>query len=257
MGCCSARCCCSKGWRWSSSARYASASAEFTRRLVIMLVAGAVATSFLTLAAAADEFARTRGSAISLIDFFSRGRWSGHIADVNAAGSVLCHDGILALGVGFADRKWRPAWLVSGVVLFLAMLMTGSRTAVAAAGLVAIVFSCGLRLHTPAMPSAPPALQAQCLPLALPFSWYSHRRHPLSSSEFAGCFFKPPPECCWQIRLLESASASTACGRDILGRRRCYKSGDPIMRITTSLRSRRARTHRPRPRFWSSSPHRS
>ena len=54
------------------AARYASTSAEFTRRLVIMLVAGAVATAFLTLAARADEFARTRGSATSMIWTFSR-----------------------------------------------------------------------------------------------------------------------------------------------------------------------------------------
>ena len=121
------------------AARHASTSPEFTRRLVIMLVAGAVATSFLTLAAAADEFAQTRGSATSLIDFFSRGRWSGHIADLNAAGSYFAMTAFLALGMGFTDRKWRSAWLASGAVLLVTMLMTGSRTAVAAAGLVAIL----------------------------------------------------------------------------------------------------------------------
>ncbi len=119
--------------------RYARASADFTRRLVIMLVVGAVTTSFLTLVAAANDFARTPGSATSLIDFFSRGRWSGHIGDVNAAGSYFAMTAFLALGMGFTDRRWRAAWLTSGAWLFVTMLMTGSRTAVAASGLIGVL----------------------------------------------------------------------------------------------------------------------
>ncbi len=45
----------------------------------------------------------------------------------------------LALGMGFKDREWRWAWLATGTVFLLTMLMTGSRTAVAAAGLVGVL----------------------------------------------------------------------------------------------------------------------
>jgi hypothetical protein len=133
------------------AARYASTSAEFTRRLVITLVAGAVATAFLTLAAAADEFARS-GSATSVVDFFSRGRWSGHIADVNAAGSYFAMTAFLALGMGFKDRKWRAAWLTSGAWLFVTMLMTGSRTAVAASGLISVLIFVRIAMSHPRYP---------------------------------------------------------------------------------------------------------
>jgi O-antigen ligase/polysaccharide polymerase Wzy-like membrane protein len=119
--------------------RYARTSADFTRHLVIMLVVGAVATAVLTLVAVAGDFAATRQPEISVLDFFARGRWSGHISDVNAAGSYFAMMAFLALGLGLNDREWRSAWLATGGVLLLTMLMTGSRTAVAAAGLVGVL----------------------------------------------------------------------------------------------------------------------
>jgi hypothetical protein len=119
--------------------RYVTTSADFTRRLVVMLVVGAIATAILTLVGVAGDFAQTRESGASLVDFFARGRWSGHIADLNAAGSYFAMTAFLTLGMGFKDRQWRSAWLGSSAVLFLAMLMSGSRTAVAAAGLVGVL----------------------------------------------------------------------------------------------------------------------
>jgi O-antigen ligase len=119
--------------------RYVSASAQFIRRLIITLVSGAIATAMLTLTAVATEFAQTRGSDSSVIDFFARGRWSGHISDVNAAGSYFAMMALLALGLGLRDREWRWPWLVSGGALLLTTLVTGSRTAAAAIGVVATV----------------------------------------------------------------------------------------------------------------------
>jgi O-antigen ligase len=119
--------------------RYVSASAPFARRLVTMLVLGAVATATLTVVSAAGDFAQTRASGTSLAEFFSRGRWSGHISDVNAAGSYFAMMAFLSFGIGFTDRKWRLAWLVCGAAFAMTMLMTGSRTAVVAAALVGIV----------------------------------------------------------------------------------------------------------------------
>ena len=119
--------------------RYVSASASFMRRVVVMLVLGAVATAMLTLTAAATQFEQSRGSAGSLIDFFARGRWSGHISDVNAAGSYFAMMALLALGMAFRNRDWRWAWSVTGAALLLTTLMTGSRTAAAALGVVAVL----------------------------------------------------------------------------------------------------------------------
>ena len=119
--------------------RYVSSSAEFMRRLIVTLVFGALATAMLTLTAVATQAEQSLGSGGSLIDFFARGRWSGHISDVNAAGSYFAMMALLAVGTGFRDREWRWPWLASGGALLLTTLMTGSRTAAAALGIVAVL----------------------------------------------------------------------------------------------------------------------
>jgi hypothetical protein len=144
---------------------YVATSAEFARRLIIMLVVGAVATASLTFVAAAEEFAQTRESATSLIDFFSRGRWSGHISDLNAAASYFAMMAFLALGMGFKDRAWRWAWLATGTVLLLTTLMTGSRTAVAAAGLVGVLVFARAAISHPSYPVR--AVSTACVVLAV------------------------------------------------------------------------------------------
>ena len=118
--------------------RYAEASARFARQLAAVLVVGAVATATLTFMAASGDFMEIRQSSASLVDFFVRGRWSGHISDLNAAGSYFAMTALLATGIGFNDPKWRALWLPMGGVLLAAMLLTGSRTAVAATGLVVV-----------------------------------------------------------------------------------------------------------------------
>jgi hypothetical protein len=149
---------------------YAKTSADFTRHLVIMLVIGAAATAVLTLVAVAGDFAETRQPEISVLDFFARGRWSGHISDVNAAGSYFAMMTFLTLGMGFKDRKWRSAWLATGGVLFLTMLMTGSRTAVAAAGIIGVlVFA---RVATSHSSYLVRAVSAACVVLAVGAALY-------------------------------------------------------------------------------------
>ena len=118
------------------AARYVSTSAVFTRRLVVMLVVGAIATAILAVTTAADAFAQTRAEGTSIADFFAQGRWVGHISDVNAAGSYFAMIAFIAIGLGVTDRTWRLVWMTAGAVLFIAMLMAGSRTAVAATGVV-------------------------------------------------------------------------------------------------------------------------
>ncbi len=118
--------------------RYAEASARFARQLAAMLVVGALATATLTFMAASGDFMAMRQTGASFVDFFARGRWSGHIVDVNAAGSYFAMTAFLATGIGFNDRKWRRLWLSMGAVLFVAMFLTGSRTAVAATGFVVV-----------------------------------------------------------------------------------------------------------------------
>ena len=118
------------------AARYVSTSAVFTRRLVVLLIVGAIATAILAVTTAAGAFAETRAAGTSSADFFARGRWVGHISDVNAAGSFFAMIAFVAIGLGLTDRTWKAAWIIAGVVLIVAMLMAGSRTAVGAAGIV-------------------------------------------------------------------------------------------------------------------------
>lgn len=151
--------------------RYARTSAEFTRRLVTMLVAGAIVTAILTLVAAAGDVAQTRRAAASVLDLFAHGRWSGHIADVNAAGSFFAMTAFLAIGMGVKERRWRTTWLASGAMLFLTMLMTGSRTAVATAGVVGIIVFARVVIshssHTVRALSAAGAVLAACVAVYL------------------------------------------------------------------------------------------
>jgi hypothetical protein len=119
-------------------ARHVSTSPLFTRRLIVMLISGAIGTAILAVTTAADAFVRTRAAGTSSADFFAHGRWVGHISDVNAAGSYFAMTAFIALGLGVLNRSWRPAWITAGGVLFVAMLIAGSRTAVAAAGVVGV-----------------------------------------------------------------------------------------------------------------------
>ncbi len=125
---------------------YARQSPEFARRLVIMLVAGAVATTVLTFLDVADDVGSTNAGAASAVELIIQGRWSGHIRDVNAAGSFFAMAMFMAFGIAVCDRRLRAVATVSGLALAVATVLTHSRTAIAAAGFVALCLAAVLTL---------------------------------------------------------------------------------------------------------------
>ena len=116
--------------------RYTANQPEFGRRLVVAIVAGATATALLTIAV---QFLEAREASTTFMDFVSKRR-GVHVGDVNASGSYFALTAFIAAGMALKKSNGRITWLVLGVLLFLLMLMTGSRTAVAAAGLVGVLF---------------------------------------------------------------------------------------------------------------------
>ncbi|HUP39631.1 MAG TPA: O-antigen ligase family protein [Vicinamibacterales bacterium] len=118
--------------------RYAREHPQFSERLVVAIVTGAAATAVLTVWHVADELMETGAVRARLVDFFASQRWAVHIGDVNAAGSYFALTTFVAAGMAFKESNRGIMWLAPGVLLLLVMLMTGSRTAVAAAGLVGI-----------------------------------------------------------------------------------------------------------------------
>jgi len=118
--------------------KYARQSPEFARRLVVMLVAGAVATALLTFRDIAGELAQTGDAAPRLLDLVAYRRWSAHIGDVNAAGSFFAMAMFIAFGLAVKDRGLRIVWTAAGLALSVAMVMTHSRTAIVAVALVTV-----------------------------------------------------------------------------------------------------------------------
>ena len=122
------------------AAQYVRSSPEFAHRLVAMLVIGGASTALLTVRDAIAEFMRPGEAEAGVLNFFAHHRWSGHIADVNAAGSYFVMTLFIALGMAARKDARRLPWVAAAIVLALTTLATGSRTAVAAAGVVGIIF---------------------------------------------------------------------------------------------------------------------
>jgi hypothetical protein len=118
------------------TARYTAHRPEFGTRLVAAIIAGASATAVLTIAV---QFLEAREAATTFLDFVSKRR-GVHVGDVNASGSYFALTAFIASGVALHASRRRVMWLAAGLLLFVVMLMTGSRTAVAAAGLVGVLF---------------------------------------------------------------------------------------------------------------------
>ncbi len=119
--------------------RYSREDERFARRLTFMLVAGAVGTALLTIGVVAREFWEAGPTQTGFVEFFSVNRWSVHIGDMNAAGSFFAMMMFIAVGIALINRMHRAYWLAAGALLLCATLMTGSRTAVATVGLLAVL----------------------------------------------------------------------------------------------------------------------
>ena len=123
---------------------YASAllpqrSAEFTSRLVRMLVIGGIAAAAFNFWFFVHELIETGQPAAVFWDFFLNRRWSAHVGDVNAAGSFFAMIMFMALGLAVQTAAYRLTWFAAGLIAGLALWMTASRTALVAAVIVGFI----------------------------------------------------------------------------------------------------------------------
>jgi len=109
--------------------RYARQSPEFARRLVAMLVFGAVGAVMLTFRDVSAELAQAGGLWTRFREVVAERRWSSH-TDVNAAGSFFVMTMFVAFGLAITDRRFVWVWSAAGASLAVAAWMTHSRTAI-------------------------------------------------------------------------------------------------------------------------------
>jgi len=101
-------------------------------RLARALVTGAVGAALLSFAVVAMDVIRTEVWTAGLADSLSA-RWSGHIVDVNAAGSYFLLTAAIALGAALAWTRWSAAWMLASLVCFSGLWLTSSRAALLSA----------------------------------------------------------------------------------------------------------------------------
>ena len=118
--------------------RFCSDQAAVGRRVVVMIVVGAVGTVLLTLGYGLAAFFRLGPAQLTVVEFFSLERWSVHVGDVNAAGSFFAMAMFIAFGHAPENRKHFLLWSFSGILLAGALWLTYSRTALVAAVLVVV-----------------------------------------------------------------------------------------------------------------------
>jgi hypothetical protein len=116
---------------------YCRERAEFARRLIVMLVAGAVAAALVNLTFIGSVLLGQRASQINL----GLERWTVHIGDVNAAASFFAMASFICLGMAWRSIEQRVAWMAAGTLTGTAFWLTGSRTGLVAVVLVAIALA--------------------------------------------------------------------------------------------------------------------
>ncbi len=121
------------------AAHYCRVQAEFTSRLVRMLVIGGVAAAAFNFWFFAHEVVETGQPSAVFREFFLNRRWSAHVGDVNAAGSFFALIMFIALGLSVKQTAHRLVWFAAGLVTGLALWMTASRTALVAAAIVGTI----------------------------------------------------------------------------------------------------------------------
>ncbi|HKY22382.1 MAG TPA: O-antigen ligase family protein [Vicinamibacterales bacterium] len=105
-------------------------------QFVRIVIAGAVSAALFNMAFFVKELIATGAPHDQFVRFATETRWSAHIGDLNAAGSIFVMGMFMAFGLAYASPSKRFAWALAGLMLGVAMWMTGSRTALVAALLV-------------------------------------------------------------------------------------------------------------------------
>jgi O-antigen ligase len=118
---------------------YCRTQSEFVLRLVRMLVIGGVAAAVFNCWFFVHELIETGQPAAQFWDFFLNRRWTGHVGDVNAAGSFFALIMFIALGLSLKQQAHRILWFAAGLVTGVALWMTASRTALVATAIVGTI----------------------------------------------------------------------------------------------------------------------
>ena len=98
------------------AAHYCRAQAEFTSRLVRMLVIGGIAAATFNFWFFVHELIETGQPAAAFQDFLLNRRWSAHVGDVNAAGSFFAMIMFMAFGLSVRQKAYRLDWFAAGLV---------------------------------------------------------------------------------------------------------------------------------------------
>jgi O-antigen ligase len=117
--------------------RYCRKDPRFARQFFMMVMLGAVCTGIFNIGYVAFRFSQLDVST-RLVDFFSARRWTVHIGDVNAAASSFVMAMFICIGLAVNDRERRLLWSGGAAILAVALVMTGSRTGLAAAAVIAV-----------------------------------------------------------------------------------------------------------------------
>jgi len=120
-------------------AHYCRLAPAFASKVVRMMVISAVGAAAINLAFFAKELVETGAPLERFAGFVTGERWSAHVGDVNASGSIFAMGMFIAFGMALTTRPKRFAWAAAGLILGIVMWMTSSRTALVAALLVTFV----------------------------------------------------------------------------------------------------------------------
>ncbi len=107
--------------------------------IVRLIVVAALGAAMVNLTFFAEEVLETGDPLARFAGTLIEARWSAHVGDANAAASFFGMAMFIAIGLALEERRGRFTWAAGGLILALAFWMTGSRTALVAAVLIALL----------------------------------------------------------------------------------------------------------------------
>lgn len=117
------------------------------RRLAYALVASTATLAVLTAIAVARDWAKVDYGAWYLLRYVHGERFSLHMDDLNAAGSLYILGGLVAAALAMTEHRRRVLWIGAIAVMIPALGLSGSRTAAAGALIVGGILLFSTRLQ--------------------------------------------------------------------------------------------------------------
>jgi O-Antigen ligase len=119
-------------------AHYCQRRAEFAPQLVRMVLAGFVAAASCNILFFIDELIDTGAPTAKFMELLTTRRFSGHVGDVNAAGSFFAMAFFIALGRLTGHPASRTAAVAAVLIVGIALWLTQSRAALVVALLIGV-----------------------------------------------------------------------------------------------------------------------